>query len=232
MSSAVRQQILKCGLLPPNRVAVIPNGVHPSCSPLPDAAADSEAARLLKIGEDSPCFLHVGSSSSRKRIDLLLPIFAGLLRDFPKAQLVHVGGAFTPDQAHLAAQLNLENAIHALPFLNRSVLAAIYRRSALLLLPSEAEGFGLPIVEALACGTPVVATDLPVLREVGGAAVTYCPLGDLPAWIEASVTLLRESTESPEEWQARIRVGTKRASTFTWAEHTRKIVALYEELLS
>ena len=66
-----------------------------------------------------------------------------------------------------------------LPFLDRATLAAVYRRSALVLLPSEREGFGLPVLEALACGTPVVASDIDALREVGGDAVRYCPAEDV-----------------------------------------------------
>ena len=68
-----------------------------------------------------------------------------------------------------------------LPFVDRRVLAAVYRRVALLLQTSDREGFGLPVAEAMTCGTPVVASDLPALREVGGPAATYCPVGDVDA---------------------------------------------------
>ena len=60
------------------------------------------------------------------------------------------------------------------------------------MLPSDAEGFGLPIIEALACGAPVIASDLPVLREVGGDAVRYCAVGDVDAWSSAIVDVIRE----------------------------------------
>ena len=66
------------------------------------------------------------------------------------------------------AALGLGHNIRVLPFVDRPVLAALYRRASLVLLPSEREGFGLPLVEAMACGISVVASDLPVLREVGG----------------------------------------------------------------
>ena len=79
-------------------------------------------------------------------------------------------------------ELGFGDAIVVLPALDRSTLAAVYRRCALLLMPSEREGFGLPVLEALACGTPVVASDAPALREVGGYAAAYCPVDDLEAW--------------------------------------------------
>ena len=113
--------------------------------------------------------LHVGSTIARKRIDTLLRVFAGIRRARPDARLVRVGGPFTAEQRALVRELQLEDAIVVLPFLDRSTLAAVYRQSAVLLLPSEREGFGLPVLEALACGTPVIASDIEALREVGAS---------------------------------------------------------------
>ena len=79
--------------------------------------------------------------------------------------------------ARQARSLGLADAILTLPYFDprshrdRATLAAIYRRASLVLVPSEAEGFGLPVAEALACGVPLLASDIPVLREVGGDAV-------------------------------------------------------------
>ena len=120
-----------------------------------------------------------------------------------------------------------------LPYLTTEVLASVYRRAALVLMPSEREGFGLPVVEALACGTPVVASDLPVLREVGGEgeAVSFCPAGDVEAWAETVNGLLREREAAPEVWATRRAAGVRRASEFTWRAHVEKTFALYEEVL-
>ena len=90
-------------------------------------------------------------------------------------RLVRVGGPFTAAQQALVRELGLGDAVVVLPALDRSTLASVYRRSALLLMPSEREGFGLPVLEALACGTPVVASDVAALREVGGFAAVLLP---------------------------------------------------------
>src|SRR4029079_5160360 len=97
--------------------------------------------------------------------------------------LVRVVDPFTAAQASMAQQLGVADAIVHLPFLERGELAALYRRASLVLLPSEREGFGLPVVEALACGTPVVASDIAALVEVGGGAVTHCDPDAVGCWI-------------------------------------------------
>jgi glycosyltransferase involved in cell wall biosynthesis len=121
------------------------------------------------------------------------------------------------------------DAILTLPFLDRATLAAVYRRSALVLLPSDREGFGLPVLEALACGTPVVASDIEALREVGGDAVTYCPVGDVACW-RASILELLQARRRPAEWAARRDAGIARAAAFSWSRYTREIAALYRRL--
>jgi glycosyltransferase involved in cell wall biosynthesis len=233
VSRATGDEMLSYGLVDADRIVMIPNGVHPVCSPIPDRLADAEASCLLgRPDSDAPLVLHVGSNVPRKRNDLLLQIFADLKKRFPKARLIQAGGAFTRDQAKLVAQLNLEKAVQVLPFLSAPILAAVYRRASLVLLTSEREGFGLPVIEAMACGTPVAASDIPVLREVGGDAATYCPVGDVIEWTEAASALLRERNDHTEQWQARRNAGLAWASRFSWAEHARAVLALYEDLLA
>src|SRR3990172_3743178 len=132
-SVATRDQILAHGLLPPERVVLIPYGVHPVCSPKPDPRADAEASRFLGTpGDDSIDILHVGSTIARKRIDTLLRVIAAVRRRFPGMRLVRIGGPLTEDQRALVAELDLGKSILHLPFLDRPVLASVYRRSALV----------------------------------------------------------------------------------------------------
>src|SRR6185295_5109256 len=149
-SIATQGEVLAHGLMDPERVHVVPNGIHPSCTPKPDRDADREASRLM----GSSCahdLLHVGTTIPRKRIDDLLRIFAQVRKQIPDARLIRVGGPFTTEQTKLAKRLNVADAILVLPQLERNVLASIYRRSSLTLLPSDREGFGLPLAEAMAC---------------------------------------------------------------------------------
>jgi glycosyltransferase involved in cell wall biosynthesis len=231
-SVATRDELLTHRLVEPERAVVVSNGVHPSCSPEADPIADQEAARLLgEPAADAFELLHVGSTIARKRIDILLRVFAAVRKEFPQARLIRVGGPFSREQATLVDQLDLSRSIIVLPHLERNVLAAIYRRAAIVLQPSEREGFGLPVIESLACGTAVVANDLPVLREVGGAAARYCSVENIASWTETVVESFLERKQQAQAWRDRRNAGLAQAGKFSWAEYARKMATLYQELL-
>ena len=230
-SAATRDALAANALVPPARVAVIPNGVHLAFSPQPDAAADAAIARLLGPADPSVIeILHVGSTIPRKRIDLLLRILAGVRAQLPAVRLVKAGGAFTADQLALADALGVRGSIVAMPFVEPPMLAAVYRRCALTLLPSDSEGFGLPLVEAMASGTPTVASAIAALREVGGDAAAYCPAGDAPAWSATVAAMLRERAADPARWAGRRAAAVGRAASFSWSAYADRCAAIYREL--
>jgi len=231
-SVATRDALVANEMASPDRLVVIPNGVHPACSPRPDEAADAAAARLLgAIDPHVTEVLHVGSTIPRKRIDVLLRVLAAARAQFPNLRLVKAGGALNADQRRLAQALGLGDSIVTMPFLEPAMLAALYRRAALVLIPSEAEGFGLPLIEAMACATPVLASDIPALREVGAGAAVYCAVADLPAWSAALSAMLRERSANPERWAARRTAAIRQASHFSWAAYADHCAALYREIV-
>src|SRR5439155_11778632 len=121
----------------------------------------------------------------RKRIDVVLETFERVRRALPRARLLRVGGDFTPAQHGLMHRLGLHGGVTVLPKLSWDQVAAVYRRADVLLLTSEREGFGLPVLEALACGTPVVASDIPALRQTGGSVAASCLVVDVAACLPA-----------------------------------------------
>ncbi len=230
-SLATRDELLRHRLLPADRTVTIPNGVAAVFSPRPDPGADREAARLLgPAGADSLELLHVGSTIPRKRIDVLLQTFAAIRPAYPAARLVRVGGPFTLAQTMLARELNVDDAVAVLPFVTPSVLAAVYRRATLVLITSEREGFGLPLIEAMAAGAPVLASDLAVLREVGGDCVQFAAVGDVCAWTALTLRLLRQITGDPASCDARRSRALKHAATFSWSAYARRYVELYRQV--
>jgi glycosyltransferase involved in cell wall biosynthesis len=224
-TEATRASLIAKARFAESKTSVVHNGLHPSFTPAHEAPADREAARLLGSRSTHTDILHVGSAIARKRIDVLIRIIAELGHP---TRLVRVGGPFTADQAALARDLGVQ--VVVLPFVDRATLAAVYRRCALMVMPSEREGFGLPLLESLACGTPVVASDIPALREVGGDAVTYCAVGNIDAWAAAIAALLEERDRRSDDWAARQHCGIQRADAFSWSKYAREIAALYDEV--
>jgi glycosyltransferase involved in cell wall biosynthesis len=224
-SETTMQEVRKFDLLPANRLGVVRLGVHPSCSAAPDERADREAARLLN-GVGGPLLLHVGSTQARKRIDVLLRVLQAVRKQDHDARLIRVGGPLTPEYRALAVELGVLDFVMELPFITREVLAAVYRRATVVLQPSEAEGFGLPIVEAMACGSRVIASDLPVLREAGGSAVNYCAVGDVALWTSAVLDNL-----SPPNGQDR-KANAQQASRFSWIKFAETSTEVYNKVLN
>jgi glycosyltransferase involved in cell wall biosynthesis len=130
----------------------------------------------------------------------------------------------------MVQDLGLADRVAVAGFVDERTLAALYRRAAIVLHPSEREGFGLPLLEALACGTPVVASDLPVLREVAADAADYCPVGDIAAWTRTVSALLAERGRDRARWHARRQAGRARARLFSWSAFASRMVGLYETL--
>jgi glycosyltransferase involved in cell wall biosynthesis len=228
-SDNTRDALARLAAFPPERLSVIRNGADATGWSDSGAASDLEAGRLLGPPRRYD-LLHVGSTIPRKRIDVLLDVFAGVRESRPEVRLTRVGGPFTAEQRVRARDLGVLDAIHVLPFVDRATLAAVYRRSALALLTSDREGFGLPIVEALAHGTPMVASDIPVLREIGSGAVTYCPVGEPGEWVETILRLLRERESDATSWLIRRTAGLARASDFSWSRYTEAVVARYHAI--
>ncbi len=229
VSEATRAALVSLAGLPESRLTVIPNGTDAGQYPEGNAAADVEAARLLGPRREVE-LLHVGSTIARKRIDVLLEVFAAVRRRRPGVRLTRVGGPFTAGQRVQARTLGVDGAITVLPFVDRATLGAVYRRSALALLTSDREGFGLPVVEALASGTPLAVSDIAPLREVGAAAVTFCPIAAIDAWAAAIDALLAEREHDPTAWEERRAAGRRRASEFSWLEHAARVAEVYRAL--
>lgn len=217
----IRSQIEKFGLLDPAKLVKAPYGVAEIFQPFapePETLPDELSAIV-----ERPFLLHVGSCIPRKRVEVLFRVMAELWPRFPQLKLLQVGGIFSERQKAEIDRLGIAGAVHQIPRLDQPAIAALYRRAALVLMPSEAEGFGLPVIEALACGAAVVASDIPVFREVGNDAVVYCPLGDLDSWASRLDELLQSPAAAPL-----LSRRLARASRYSWVNHARIIAETYE----
>jgi glycosyltransferase involved in cell wall biosynthesis len=221
----IRQQIEHYQLVDPARLVAAPPGVSAEYYYQP--SADGTIEPLPAGLEGKPFVLHVGSCIPRKRIDVLLATFAELHRQLPELYLVKVGGSWTEPQQQQIIKFGLERAIVHLTNLPNATIAQLYRQAQLVLMTSEAEGFGMPVTEALACGATVIASDIPVLREVGGDAAIYCPVGDIGEWSERALAAITTPELAPSLDQR-----LDRAAFYTWDNYARSIVTAYAKLAS
>ncbi len=223
-TAEVRKQIEAYGLVEPRRLIHAPYGIAPEFS-LTHALVSSADREILGSIEEDPFILHVGSCVPRKRIDILLEVFGRLRETHPKLRLVKVSGEWTASHQEQIHQLDLGKSIVHLQGLERKTIAELYRRASTVLVTSQSEGFGLPVIEALACGGIVVASNIPVLREVGGSAAVYCPPGDIWAWVKTVEELLVHPNSAPP-----LELRQAQAQQYSWSAHAQTIAEAYLRL--
>jgi len=162
--------------------------------------AASEASALvtkLGIASDRSYLLHVGSDDPRKNRLFLLQLmgYARALMPSHNWELILVGPPLSDDMHRLAEANHLSGSVHVLSDVTHETLLALYNRATALVFPSTQEGFGMPVLEAQACGCPVFASNLPPMTEVGGSAARYFDPHDP----ESAAKLLVESGSDLEE---------------------------------
>ena len=151
------------------KIEMVRLGLNYPFRKLPEAEISAHLARIPTLDQDIPFVLHVGSNLRRKNRDGALRIFA-LCKDKWKARLVFVGDALTPELNSLAESLGILDRVTQVPDASDQLLEALYNRALALLYPSRFEGFGWPVIEAQACGCPVVCSNAGPLPEAAGDA--------------------------------------------------------------
>lgn len=179
--------------LPRSRVVVVPNMVRRDFRPIDRAAAESVLAAAGVHLPPGPRVLSVGHSGPYKNIEFLLEAMA--TRPLQGATLIRVG-RLSREQRQLAGALGVERRLQTTGPVTDGVLGALYAASDALAQPSRAEGFGIPVIEAMACGLPAVTSDGGALPEVVGDAGVVVPLAGLGAANRFAEALATATTPS------------------------------------
>jgi glycosyltransferase involved in cell wall biosynthesis len=226
VSEAARDDLLRFNLADPARVRVVANGIDPALLERPSEVARARVRELLPPQRGVFDLLHVGNDVPRKRVDRVVEIIATLRKRGHWIRLVRVGSPLRRETRQRAIDLGFGDAIE-LPFVDPDVLRAVYERCDLLLIPSDREGYGLPVLEAFAAGKPVVASDIPALRETAGGLGTLVRTDALHDWVAAIEQVLSAGDPTGELAVAR----RARAARLTWDDHVRGLLPIYAELL-
>jgi len=180
--------------------------------------------------QSSPCgayFLMVGQRGGYKNGEIAFRAFAEVRRRLPDLQLVLCGGSSTASEQRLIDDLGIAPAIvHCFP--DDAQLAQLYAGATALLYPSRAEGFGLPLLEGMLLGCPVVTTPLASLPEIGGSAALYASPDDLQSWVKTMEALHQDAMFR----QRIVQAGRVQSLGFRPEVHSRKMVQFYQEALN
>jgi len=223
-SETTRQDLISLLKVPPEKVVVVYSGIDRSFAPVDDAAC-LDGVRA-KYGLHGPFILNLGTLEPRKNLEGLLRAYALLHNEgrLPH-RLVLAGGKGWLYQGlfKLLEDLKLGEAVSLLGYVAEEDLPALLSLAEVFVYPSFYEGFGLPPLEAMACGTPVVASNAPCLPEVlGDAALLVDPL-DHHALASAIIRVLEDGSLR----QCLLAKGLEQAAKYTWTAAAERALSLY-----
>ena len=194
-----------------------------------EAPSDAEATRRLvaeRFGIDRPYVLVVGENSANKSHSTAMFAFAQAAAPPYRLVLLQRLGR-SGRLKRLASALGIADRVVWLTGATREEVVLLMQGAHVLMQPSRYEGFGLPVIEAMACGCPVIASDIPALHEVSGGAAVLVPPGDADAFARA----LRNVLASSEHRRSLAEAGIDRARAFSWDRTARETSAVYEDVL-
>jgi glycosyltransferase involved in cell wall biosynthesis len=197
----------------------------------PDASGDAALFESYALPRSIPYLFFVGTVEPRKGLDVLLAAFAEVARTFDHIELWLAGQAgwsTGPIETQIATH-PYATRIRRLGFVDDAVLPALYRQARVVAYPSRGEGFGLPVLEAMACGAMVVTTSETVMAEVADGAAVLVPVGDSGALAQGLSDALQLTDEKRTARAARAR---ERAELFTWDACLDQHLVAYEMALS
>ncbi|UYV14521.1 glycosyltransferase family 4 protein [Porphyrobacter sp. ULC335] len=227
VSEASRREIIAHSPPAARQTFVTMSGVSPEFRPVP-----RNILRLAELGvrPDRRFVLTVGQYAPYKNHEGALRAFACAFADRPEIDLVLVQrmGARGERLLRLAKELGIRGRVRLLQPVSRADLVQLYSSASALLHPSFCEGFGNPLAEAMACGCPVVTSNVSAMPEVTGGAALLAPPDDFPKLAEA----LRKAVDDKAQAAAMREAGLARAATLNWRSFAADTLAVYRGVLA
>lgn len=208
----------------PDRIAVIPEGVDTGLFRPLDDPDRLRAWRLSFLGADVPYVAYVGKPTERRNLSALIRAFAMLKREGFPHRLAIVGADLpgTSPFRRVITELGLEHDVIVRGHAGHDEMVLVYNAADLLVYPSSYEGFGMPVLEAMACGTPVIALDNTAFPEFAGGVATLLPDAGVETLRAGMAALLRDPSR-----RARMRQdGVRRAAEYDWRLVTQRYLDL------
>ena len=227
ISESTRQDAMRMLGIAPERIHTTLLAALPEHQLVTDPGRRQAVRQRYNLPENF--ILYVGVLEPRKNLPALFQAFARLRSRFPDYRLVIAGkpGWMVEQINSQLEALQLGNAVHFTGYVQAEDLPVVYNLARVSVYPSLYEGFGLPVLESLACGTPVITTTVSSMPEVAGEAGLLVPPGDIPA-LEAALDRL---LSDPAECERRSRLGLEHAKKFTWERTAQETYQVYHRVL-
>jgi len=227
VSKASRQDIVEQYGVDPAKIHVVYEAAAATFRP---PAAEATARVRQRYGLPEQFLIHLGTVEPRKNLDRLLDALLLLRREFPRLRLVLAGarGWLVDDFFARIEREGLSDAVLPLGWVPDEELPAVIAAADLAVQPSLYEGFGLPILEHMACGQVVAASNSSSHPEVGGEAAAYFD----PADVEEMAAVIGRLLADENEVQRRRELGLQQAQRFSWQRAAQETLAVYETLLA
>jgi glycosyltransferase involved in cell wall biosynthesis len=228
-SESERRELLARTRLDPAGVVAVHHGVDHERFRPPDDVERARREVRKRFGVDGPYVLYVSNHQRKKNTERLVEAFARVAADVPGTSLVLTGrhGSTFPLVLELVERLGISQRVKVLGHVPDDALPALYGAAAAFALPSLHEGFGLPALEAMACGTPVLAANVYALPEICGDAAELVDPYDVEAIARGLARLLSDADRAGDLR----RRGLARAGGYTWRRAAERHLAAYEQLL-
>ena len=223
VSNSARDDLLQFHHVPAERISVVHEAAGPDFRPIEDRVTRSRIR--MRYGLPDRFVLYVGAIEPRKNLPRLVEAFADARRQGMAHELVCVGpyGWSSRDLYDHVDRLGLRRVVHFTGYVPAEDLPVIYNLGEFFVFPSIYEGFGLPVIEAMACGTPVITSNTSSLLEIASDAAETVDPHDVEA-LAAALVKLATSADQRRELSAR---GLVRAQQFSWARTAKEMLALY-----
>jgi len=227
VSASAKRDIVRLYGIDPLRVHVVHEAAAPAFRPVTDAAELARARQTYGLADR--VILYVGTIEPRKNLPQLIDAFAQRRRSGELThQLVCVGpyGWLSDDVGAQIERLGIEDAVTFTGYVPFEDLPSLYSLAELFVFPSVYEGFGLPVVEAMACGTPVITGRTSSLPEIAGGAIEHVDAMDAETLGAAMAALAAD----PERRRYRAALGIERARLFSWSRAARETLGIYRQV--
>lgn len=226
-SESTRRDLIRLYGTPGQKITVLYSGVHERFSLTPDERALGEVRKKYEVG-DAPFVFTVGTLQPRKNTQLLIRAFRAVAAQTDH-NLIIAGGRGWLYEKMLAEvdRQGLQGRVRFVGFVDDDDLPALYSAASLFVFPSLYEGFGLPLLEAMASGTAVISSNASSLPEVAGDAAVQISPQDEEAWTEAMLRLIRNHRLREQL----VTAGRRQAQRFRWSRAAQQLLDVYERVL-